>query len=507
MARFRRMKWWTRTTGIFVAASFAMIAFGSWSVASPIGASPDDDFHLASIWCGLGERPGLCEAAANEGERLVPPRAFQSSACYAFKPEQSAACTYPDDSDLMPTGRGNFVDNLYPPVFYGVMSLFASQDVGVSTIVMRLVNSAFFVGMITGVALLLPRDYRGVMVVAAAVTIVPLGMFIVPSVNPSSWAFTSAATLWVALVGYFQASNRRHEIALGALAISAALLGAGARADSAVYNGVAVVVAVLVAGRSIRKTARKLLVPLAIAVFSIASFVSSGQASAEVAPVAGVWDFRSTALLLSSNIVRLPELWAGVFGTWSLGWFDTPMPGGVWVLTIAVFAGTVFAGFAVMFRRKAAAVGFVVFCLIFIPLVILTRSQVRVGEYVQPRYFLPLMVLFAGVALIGVFGKRLQPTFAQTISAIGLLSIANAIALALNIRRYVTGVDEVSPLLDNRVEWWWDGPISPMGVWIIGTLAFTATLIALVLADRTAQFGDLDSTVSPIALAPQSRAR
>ena len=33
-------------------AAFAALA--GWSLASPAGSSPDDDYHLASIWCAQG---------------------------------------------------------------------------------------------------------------------------------------------------------------------------------------------------------------------------------------------------------------------------------------------------------------------------------------------------------------------------------------------------------------------------------------------------------------------
>lgn len=487
MSRFRRPRWWTPTSSIIIAASLAMIAFGSWSVASPIGASPDDDYHMASIWCGLGERDGLCEAGTADDERLVPARAFQSSACFAFDPAQSADCDFPADDVLLPTGRGNFVDNGYPPLFYGFMSVFASPDVATSTIVMRLANSAIFVGLIVGIGLLLPLERRRTLVVATTATIVPLGMFIIPSVNPSSWAVVSAATLWIALVGFFEATEPRREVALGTLAMVAAIIGAGARADSAVYNGVAVVAALIIAGKRSRTTLIKLSVPFVIGCFSLYSFATSGQSDAEVAPVSSALTWQTIVDLMSYNVPRLPELWAGVFGTWSLGWFDTPMPGGVWVLTIAVFAGAAFAGLAVMTRRKTWAIAFVLFCLIAIPLAILTRSEIRIGEYVQPRYFLPLIIILTGVIIIGSLHQRYAFTPTQTGVAIALLAIANAIALSFNIRRYVTGTDVISPNLNSRVEWWWDGPVSPMAVWGIGLVAFTAALIAIAAADRVAQ--------------------
>src|SRR6218665_255797 len=33
-----------------------LLTFASWSLSSAVGSSPDDNFHLASIWCGLGDR-------------------------------------------------------------------------------------------------------------------------------------------------------------------------------------------------------------------------------------------------------------------------------------------------------------------------------------------------------------------------------------------------------------------------------------------------------------------
>ena len=47
------LRWWR------VALPLALlVVFGSWAVTSPVGASPDDDYHLSSIWCAGGEQSG-----------------------------------------------------------------------------------------------------------------------------------------------------------------------------------------------------------------------------------------------------------------------------------------------------------------------------------------------------------------------------------------------------------------------------------------------------------------
>ena len=56
-------------------------------------------------------------------------------------------------------------------------------------------------------------------------------------------------------------------------------------------------------------------------------------------------------------------------------------------------------------------------------------------------------------------------------------------ALHLNIRRYVTGVDVTAVNLDVGAEWWWDGPVGPSAVWLLGSLAYTL-LVALLVNSR-----------------------
>src|SRR5262249_39476838 len=66
------------------------VAFGGWAVASPVGSSPDEDYHLVSVWCSHGERAGICESPT--ADSAVVPAALLSASCFKFQPMQSAAC-------------------------------------------------------------------------------------------------------------------------------------------------------------------------------------------------------------------------------------------------------------------------------------------------------------------------------------------------------------------------------------------------------------------------------
>jgi len=65
----RRFRW------IYLAPVLMVLALSAWAFASPIGASPDDDYHLASIWCANESRTDLCapDPVHGDGWRLVLP--------------------------------------------------------------------------------------------------------------------------------------------------------------------------------------------------------------------------------------------------------------------------------------------------------------------------------------------------------------------------------------------------------------------------------------------------
>ena len=102
-----------------IALVAAFVSLGAWALSSPIGSSPDDDYHNASIWCGQGFREGLCEEGSEDGAVVVATTLIANSACFAFHPELSGAC--PQSSEPTETFRSN-ADGGYPPVFYWSMS-------------------------------------------------------------------------------------------------------------------------------------------------------------------------------------------------------------------------------------------------------------------------------------------------------------------------------------------------------------------------------------------------
>lgn len=495
MTRFaalvRRLRW------IHLAPVLAFAALSAWAFASPLGAAPDDDYHLVSTWCALGGNDE-CRPGDAEDSRSLDPE-FGEVTCYAEHPEESAVCQRDAFDAASPTrfetDRGNFAGE-YPPVYYAVMHLFAGPDIQVSALVMRLVNAALFVALATALSVLLPRVRRTTLLWGWLIAVVPLGMFLIPSNNPSGWAITGVGTAFLALLGWYETEGRRRWV-LGALYIVGVLMAAGARGDAGVYVvGASIVASILSAVRT-REWGLRALLPLAGIVISIAFFLSAGQsgvgaigftgAEAVTPPsdgsdgAAGEAPAPLTGFALAAyNLLSLPHLWTGVWGTWALGWFDTGLPAVVSWAAVSAFVVVGFAGIGRLDWRKAISITGVMLVLIALPVYVLTVSGTKVGEALQPRYLLPLILLLCLLLVTMPRGAVLRFTRVQTFLVVAALAGANLVALQVNIRRYVTGADQQGLNLDAGAEWWWPAfPVGPMWVWVIGAVAF-AGLLAVI---------------------------
>tara|TARA_R110002020_G_scaffold152794_5_gene330930 strand:- start:81137 stop:82594 length:1458 start_codon:yes stop_codon:yes gene_type:complete len=457
-----------------------------------MGAAPDDDFHLVSIWCSTGDE-AYCQDGSADYSRFVP-EAVLNSPCYAFYSNESAACQNNLDFEndtLVETMRGNFV-GAYPPLYYSVMSVFVGDDAHASVMGMRLVNVLLFVVITTALYVLLPISRRPALVWGWLVTTMPLGVFLIASNNPSGWAVVGVGSAWLALLSYYEARTRAVRWASAALVVIAVLMAAGSRGDSAMYVVGALGVTGILAFENTRRFWLLSILPLLMFVVSAAFFLAARQTSAgingfggeEAGPAAGQAATAADSLsgfgLMAYNLLNVPSLWTGAFGGWDLGWLDTPIPALVTFLGIAAFVGVGFSGLAVLNKRKAFVIAAVALVLWILPTYVLTQGGDKVGEQVQPRYILPLVVLLGGLLVLQEGHRRFALGRVQTLALVAALSMANLVALHMNMRRYITGNDAPGWNLNAGAEWFWVGVPSPMVVWAVGSVSFA--LMVTILA-------------------------
>jgi hypothetical protein len=461
---------------VLIALIAAFVSLGAWALSSPIGSSPDDDYHNASIWCGQGFRDGLCEEGSEKDSVIVAKTLIANSACFAFHPELSGAC--PQSSEPIETFRSN-ADGGYPPVFYWAMSWFASDNLEGSIIAMRMFNGAFAIALLAATLSVIPREQRRAPLVGIFLTAMPLGIFVISSVNPSSWTYVALVTFFSSFTAFLREERRAPRIAILLVAAVSLVTSAGTRADAGVYAVLAIALSWILVYRRGRVSPITVSVSVAFALIGFLFYRSAGQASywntgSEGSGVAAFGD-------VASNLVNLPLLWVGIYGNSGLGWLDTVMPASVWVVGVGLCVAVLFSSMSKPSLRHSIALAAAFAAIIAVPMYMLTINNVQVGASVQPRYLLPLMALLVAVAAY----RASRPTGFTVSNAqavlIGIaLTLTNVISLHTNTLRYVSGNEVRSVNLDENIDWWWASvPVSPSGVWIIGSIAFALMMVAL----------------------------
>lgn len=450
----------------------------AWALTSPVGSSPDDDYHLSSIWCAGGEHQGVCqEDPSNPVAYLVPESVGFAHECFAFDASVTAACTVNLPDTLVSTERVNNSAGLYPTLFYRTMNTLVGPDEQRSVLMMRLLNAAIAAGLLALAMRVLTPAVRSAVVVVVLVIYVPLGLFVIPSTNPSSWTVAGITFLWAFGLAFAHRTSwrtRRTWVLLLAT-VASAVLALGSRVDAAAYVALVVsVIFVLTGVRRMRKAWISSIVLALTALVGLVQFATFGTpGSGEIGGMGGT---QPGVGLLLTNIVYLPMYLSGAVGAMALGWNDTALPPLVFIFGVLAMGALVYRGLTGMCQRAAWASLLALAALVSIPLAFLQREGLGVGEVVQARYLLPvIVVLFATISLAIPYGKSTNPglPLARGFAWILAVSMAASAGLSLwvNAHRYASG--SARGLFDIDLEMEWTGFVSlPLtGVVALGVIA------------------------------------
>ncbi|HTL40624.1 MAG TPA: DUF2142 domain-containing protein, partial [Pseudolysinimonas sp.] len=408
--------------------------------------------------------------------------------CFTGDTERSAACQdglWASDTRT-DTDRGNW-RRQYPPVYYAVNGLLAGADVQTSALMMRLFAIVLFLGLTISIYVLQAPRRRPALLWTWLLSTLPLGLSLFGSNNPSTWAFTGVGSAFFALLGWYEATGRRR-VALGALFAVSVMIAAGSRGDAAIFVGLAIAAVMVLKIARTRSFLLRSILPVVMGLIALLFFLSARQVSSGIGGFSGgsnggageISGGLEGAALLLYNLVNVPFIWTGVLGTWGLGWLDVSLPWVVPLGVVAVFAVVCFTALATK-ERRVVFVALGVFAVLWaLPVYVLQQGGDVVGEQVQPRYLLPLIVLLAAVLMLTPEGRILRLTRLQAVLIAATLTGAHLIALHFTIRRYVTGIDGASPNLDAGAEWWWNGVPGPTAVWLIGAAAYGALMFLLI---------------------------
>ena len=229
-----------------------------------------------------------------------------------------------------------------------------------------------------------------------------------------------------------------------------------------------------------------LVVSAVIGLVQFATFGTPGSGE-----IGGMGGTQPGAGLLLTNIVFLPVYLSGAVGGMAIGWNDTALPPMVFVFGILALGALAYRGLQQLSMRKSAASLVALTALVAVPLVFLQREGLGVGEVVQARYLLPLMVvLFATLSLPTTYAKTSAPGLPLPRAAAWTLGVAMAatasISLWVNAHRYAAGSTRGLFDLDLQMDWTGLLPVPLPAVVALGvaaTIAYVAAAVVLVYRD------------------------
>lgn len=487
------------------------ILFAAWSMASPLAATADEDFHLASIWCSQGVTETCQQITTGEGIRVSVPAAIVGPPCYLENYLESgmdsAGCleTNETDSELVTTHRANQVAGYYPPLFYKTMNMLVGADPTTSVLAMRMLNGILAAIMFGGTVLLTQDWIRRAFVAGIFATLVPLGTFFIPSVNPSSWVIVGVATFWATFLAWLTTPRAwsPRGVALLSLCGFSIVLASTARSDGALFIGVTAAMAILMAWRQLSSHKRRLwilLVPIPALVWSLAFRVNAlgglfGLTFGTQTRDSGLAGLIALVSDLARYSLEIPALFAGTLGAntpqfnqasvffYGLGTLDIKMPSIVPLLTTAVVSSLIFTSLKVMNTRKVLALTLGAAVFFLVPL--LTVSRFAFQYAYSPRYVYPLSIALVSLAFLAKPWRELQLSRSQVAAIAIAFSAANSAALLTTVRRYTNSQKETWLSIFFEPEWWWNFGPSPQTLVLIGSLAgiTVASGLALLLYD------------------------
>jgi hypothetical protein len=457
------------------------VALCGWAFSSPVGSSPDDDFHIGSIWCSNGFANGVCEQYGPPNQLGIQPVLIpvERNYCYAFDSSKSGFCVKEISNSSLHQHRANV--NLYPSTYYRFQSVFVTDNPTTSIYLMRVANATIACIFIMAALFLNGDRFRKPLFAAWALTLIPLGLFIVASINPSAWAYIGLSVSWLFQISAMlnmSSSRFSHWIAWFMYLLSC-LLCIWARSDAAVYivfSSVLFLIIGIKLGAVPRLTS--FVVPALVCILAFLAVNSTNQGKAF--EDSGEFSDASFMNRFVYNSIHMIEIPSGALGLgWGLGWLDTVLPPVVGIIGISLIAITLSSSLSSReLWRIVAIAGLLLFGFSSV-MFVLSQGGHIVGELVQPRYVLPLIPLLVAVATAGNLKfQKLTESKVKMYVVISLLIFSQSVSIFTNIRRYVTGLDKPLSLnLNANQEWWYLDSISPMALYAVTTIGFGVFLV------------------------------
>jgi hypothetical protein len=431
-----------KTAFMVGALSFGILA--SWALASPPGSSPDEDAHLTTAWCISKYGIGDCLE--------VPLRVVESGKCFFLNADNLPTCEYGiKRSEVNPERVLN--KNIY----YKFLSYFINQnDIDLSVIKMRMINAFISSIVLMIVILLSTKNVSNATIMGWLIVNVPLGFFITSSINSSSWPYIFTSALFPLLYNIFKKDLWSIPVIFKIFFIMILFyISSQVRVDVLLFLVIYLVTFIPILFSSDFNEKRTLKFLKNKKILSWFSFILSIFLLKETWNRSRQVEFRQYEISDWENFTRLPSIITGIFGSWGLGSLEVRMPSITFIIAITVVLSIIFLSFKYANSSEIQALVNLIIFAFAIPFFVLVRSNLRVGEWVQPRYILPIFYGIIMLSLLILLRHLNRHNIYTLIVTSFLITLAYAFAFYTTLRRYTIGLSAYDFNLVNESSWWW----------------------------------------------------
>ena len=455
----------------FGAALALWLTLVCWALSSPINSTPDEGFHIPSIWCGAGIQEPSCPAIpgnTDENQVTVPDL---SNLCF-----RRSVCNQQSEHQLL---RAQIAKYNYPTAYYWTMHQFVGPNMTQSVLAMRIFNATIASLLFLSQAILCTNKKYLSWLTGFTFTIIPLGMSLIASINPSGWAITGIANSWMFLLiaKTTPKEKRRKQIVAWALWAFASFMCVASRFDATVFLVITNLIVLVATDSRIKKLNWKyvcgflaLIVSFFVVWRSRFPFLDwasqfTTQSVNPNGPSLHIW---ITHWFI--NVISIP---IEAFGEGRLGAEIIQIPRIVPILGIALLGSALLFAF-IQVNRVQLFVTFSSF--MFLTAVVMRIANMELDLFnVSGRYILPLVPYIVGTCVFFSSSPIQLMEVAQLRRiVIVCMTIAHALSMYAVVEQNVMGTSfGIQILKVGTEEWWWSkSPLGPNFLIILGSLSF-----------------------------------
>ena len=185
------------------------LVLAAWSLATPTGSSPDEFVHLQRMYCFTGE--DLCPAKNDFVQMPIELISYESN-CWRIPNFQIINSCDPKTNKSVFAQIERPFPGTYSSIYYKTMAFFYLGSAQTSVIFMRLFNSLLMAVVIAFSSHILRSQYK--YNANLLIPLIPNIGYFVASVNPTSWSLTALYGLACSLVSFCLQGRNKLNMAL-----------------------------------------------------------------------------------------------------------------------------------------------------------------------------------------------------------------------------------------------------------------------------------------------------